>query len=109
MRRGSLVGPLILIAIGVIFLLKNIRPDLPLFELFMSYWPFLLIAWGGLRLVEILVTYFRGAKLPAAGISGGEWALVIILSMVGSSVWGVQQFTRNGFGRFPIGGVEVFG
>jgi DUF4097 and DUF4098 domain-containing protein YvlB len=109
MRRGSLVGPLVLIVIGVVFLLKNIRPDLPLFELFMSYWPFLLIAWGGLRLVEILVTYFRGAKLPAAGISGGEWALVIILSMVGSSVWGVQQFTRNGFGRFPIGGVEVFG
>lgn len=109
MRRGSLVGPLVLIVIGVVFLLKNIRPELPLFELFMSYWPFLLIAWGGLRLVEILVTYFRGAKLPVSGISGGEWALVIILSIVGSSVWGVQQFTRNGFGRFPIGGVEVFG
>lgn len=109
MRRGSLVGPLVLIVIGVVFLLKNIRPDLPLFELFMSYWPFLLIAWGGLRLVEILVTYFRGAKLPVSGISGGEWALVIILSVVGSSVWGVQQFTRDGLGRFRVGGVEVFG
>lgn len=109
MRRGSLVGPLVLIVIGVVFLLKNIRADLPLFELFMSYWPFLLIAWGSLRLVEILITYFRGAKLPVSGISGAEWALVIILSVVGSSVWGVQRFTHNGWGRFPIGGVEVFG
>ena len=32
MRRVSLVGPLVLIAIGVVFLLKNIRPDLPLFD-----------------------------------------------------------------------------
>ncbi|WP_321475589.1 DUF4097 family beta strand repeat-containing protein [uncultured Paludibaculum sp.] len=109
MRRGSLVGPLVLIVIGVVFLLKNIRPELPLFELFMSYWPFLLIAWGGLRLVEILVTYFRGTKLPVSGISGAEWALVIILSVVGSSVWGVRQFTRDGLGRFHVNGVEVFG
>jgi DUF4097 and DUF4098 domain-containing protein YvlB len=109
MKRGSLVGPLVLIAIGVIFLLKNIRPDLPLFDLFMTYWPFLLIAWGGLRLIEILAIHFRGGRLPASGVSGGEWALVIILSIVGSSVWGVQRFTRDGLGRFKVGGVEVFG
>lgn len=109
MKRVSFVGPLILIAIGVVFLLKNIRPDLPLFDLFMTYWPFLLIAWGGLRLIEILVIHFRGGRLPASGISGGEWALIIILSIVGSSVWGVQRFTRDGLGRFRVGGVEVFG
>jgi len=109
MRKGSLVGPMVLIAIGLVFLLKNIRPDLPLFDLFMTYWPFLLIAWGGLRLVEILATHFRGGKLPATGISGGEWALIIVLSIIGSSVWGVQHFARDGFGRMRVGGVEVFG
>jgi DUF4097 and DUF4098 domain-containing protein YvlB len=103
------VGPLVLIAIGVVFLVKNIRPDLPLFDLFMTYWPFLLIAWGGLRLMEVLVTHFRGGKLPEGGVSGGEWALIIILSVVGSSVWGVQRFTRDGLGKFRVGGMEVFG
>lgn len=109
MKKVSFVGPLILIAIGVVFLLKNIRPDLPLFDLFMTYWPFLLIAWGGLRLIEVLAIHFRGGKLPVSGISGGEWALIIMLSIIGSSVWGVQRFTRDGLGRFRVGGVEVFG
>lgn len=109
MRRGSLVGPLILIAIGLVFLVKNIRPDLPLFDMIMTYWPYLLIGWGGLRAVEILVTHFRGGNLPAAGIGGGEWALIIILTVIGSSVWGVQRFTRDNFGRLRVGGIEVFG
>ncbi len=109
MKRGSLIGPLILIVIGVLFLLKNIRPDLPLFNLFLTYWPLLLIGWGVLRLLEILFIYFRGGKLPVTGVSGGEWALVIILSIVGSSAWGVQRFSRDGFGKIRVGGVEVFG
>ena len=109
MKRGSVVGPLILIAIGLVFLMKNIRPDLPLFNMFMTYWPFLLIGWGVLRLLELLVIYFRGGKLPVTGVSGGEWALVIILTIVGSSAWGVQRFSRDGFGKIRVGGVEVFG
>ncbi len=109
MKRGSVVGPLVLIAIGIVFLLKNIRPDLPLFNIFMDYWPFLLIGWGVLRLLEILVIYFRGGKMPVTGVSGGEWALVIILTLVGSSVWGVQRFSRDGLGKIRVGGVEVFG
>ena len=109
MKRGSIVGPLILIAIGLVFLMKNIRPYLPLFNMFMDYWPFLLIAWGALRLLEILVIYFRGGKLPVSGVSGGGWALVIVLSVVGSSVWGVHRLARDGFGKFRVGGMEVFG
>jgi DUF4097 and DUF4098 domain-containing protein YvlB len=109
MKRGSVVGPLVLIAIGIVFLLKNIRPDLPLFNIFMDYWPFLLIGWGVLRLLEILALYFRGSKLPVTGVSGGEWALVIILTLVGSSVWGVQRFSRDGLGKIRVGGMEVFG
>ena len=40
--------------------------------------------------------------------SGGEWALVIVLSVVGSSVWGVHRLARDGFGKFRVG-MEVFG
>jgi DUF4097 and DUF4098 domain-containing protein YvlB len=109
MRRGSIIAPLLLILIGVVFLLKNIRPDLPLFETLVAYWPFLLIGWGVLRLLEILAAYFKDKPYPMPGVSGGEWALVILLTVVGSSIWGVQRFSRTGLHNMRIGGVEVFG
>ncbi len=109
MRRGSLVGPLLLILIGVVFLLRNIRPDLPLFDLFVTWWPVLLIVWGGLRIVEILATYFRGRPLPRSGIAGSEWAVIILVTVFAMSVWSVKRWTRELPGKIRIGGVEVFG
>ena len=76
MKRGSIVGPLVLIAIGLVFLLKNIRPDLPLFDMFMDYWPFLLIGWGSLRLVEIPLHLFprrQPCRSPAYPAANGRW------------------------------------
>jgi DUF4097 and DUF4098 domain-containing protein YvlB len=108
MKRGSFITPLLLILIGVVFLLKNINPELRVFQFLFDWWPVLLITWGGLRLLEILVSYFRGQALPVAGVSGGEWALIVILTVVGSSVWGVQRLTRVDFGNFRIGGMDVF-
>lgn len=109
MKRASIAGPLILILIGTAFLVKNLWPEIRLFELVMNYWPFILIGWGFLRLVEILVLYSRGSKLPAAGISGGEWALVILFTVVSTSIWGIEKWSRDGFGRIRVGGLEVFG
>ena len=109
MRRGSLVGPVLLILIGVVFLVRNIRPDLPLFDLLVTWWPVVLIAWGALRLVEILTTCFRGRELPRAGIHGGEWALIIFVTVFFMSVWSVKRWTHELPGRIRIGGVEVFG
>jgi len=109
MRRGSLVGPVLLILIGVVFLVRNIRPDLPLFDLLVTWWPVVLIAWGALRLVEILTTYLRGRELPRAGIHGGEWALIIFVTVFFMSVWSVKRWTHELPGRIRIGGVEVFG
>jgi DUF4097 and DUF4098 domain-containing protein YvlB len=103
------VTPLIVILIGVVFLLKNLNPELRVFEFVFDWWPALLMVWGGLRLVEVLASYFRGAPLQVAGVSGGEWALIVVLTLAGSSVWGVQKLTRGEFGKFRIGGMEVFG
>lgn len=108
MKRGSFVTPLLLILIGVVFLLKNIRPELQVFQILFDWWPYLLIAWGGLRLVEILFGYFRGAPLPVAGISGGEWTLIVMLTLAGYSFWGVQRLARIDFGNWRIGGMDVF-
>ena len=43
MKRASLIAPLILILIGGIFLLNNVRPDLSIWRLMASYWPWLLV------------------------------------------------------------------
>ena len=95
MRRGSLVGPVILILIGGVFLLNNIRPDLSVIELLISYWPFLLIGWGFLRLAEILFAASRSSVVPERGVGGGEWGLIVLLCLLGSGAFFARQ--RMGF------------
>lgn len=109
MRRGSLVGPLLLILIGVVFLLRNIRPDLPLLELFVNWWPAVLIAWGALRIVELVASYSRQRPLPRSGVTGGEWALIILITIASMSVWSAKRWSQELPGKIRIGGVEVFG
>ena len=108
MKRGSIVAPIILILIGALFLANNLRPDIPMLEFLGRYWPFLLIAWGIIRLLEIVVWAVRGKPLPASGVSGGEWVLVVFLSVVGSTLY---AFNSHGWGpaRFRVHGVEIFG
>ncbi len=110
MRRGSLVAPVLLILVGVVFLLNNVNPELPLMDIAAQYWPFLLVLWGALRLIEIFFLYFKRAPLPVSGISGGEWALVVLISLVGSGLFVAHRVTAGWpAGHFGIRGVEVFG
>jgi len=87
MRRSSVIGPMLLIAVGLLFLVHNVWPEVPIVELVSQYWPFLLILWGGLRLIEILYWAMAGRPLPRSGISGGEWVFVIFLCLIGSSMY----------------------
>jgi DUF4097 and DUF4098 domain-containing protein YvlB len=110
MRRASLVAPLLLIGIGLLFLARNIFPDLPLLDYLAKYWPLLLVAWGGLRLLEILIWAATGRPLPAYGISGGEWVLVIFLCLAGFSLHAVRGFSSWLPGsRIELGGLDIFG
>ncbi len=108
MRRGSIVGPVILIVIGAVFLLNNIRPDLSVLDMLASYWPFLLIAWGVLRLVEILISH-TGAPQPGVnpgvqrGISGGEWVLIVFLCLLGSGAF----FFKRHVGSWPPNSIRA--
>jgi hypothetical protein len=110
MRRGSIVGPLLLILIGGLFLANNIRPEISVVEIISRFWPFVLIGWGALRLLEILFLAMRGKPLPASGVSGGEWTLIIFLTLIGS---GVSMANRHIGWWSPmhirVKGVEVFG
>jgi DUF4097 and DUF4098 domain-containing protein YvlB len=110
MRLRSFVGPLILIVIGGLFLINNLKPELPMLEIITRWWPFLLIGWGALRLVEILVLAATSKPLPRAGITGGEWVLILFLFLVGSGLIVVRRYGPSfPHGRVTLRGVEMFG
>ncbi|HUI81740.1 MAG TPA: DUF4097 family beta strand repeat-containing protein [Bryobacteraceae bacterium] len=105
MRRRSLAGPLLLVLIGAFFLWRNVYPEAPVFDLVSTYWPFLLIAWGFVRLIEVVV--MRDSRYP--GLTGGEIVLVVLISMAGLGMFEVHQhgvqLTPNIFGEefdYPI-------
>lgn len=45
MRPRSIIAPLLLIVIGVLFLINNLRPDLRYLDVLIQSWPYILIAW----------------------------------------------------------------
>lgn len=110
MKRRSLVLPVFLILTGVFFLIGNIWHGLDVFPVIATYWPFLLIGWGVIRLIEILLAAARSNPLPVRGLSGGEVLLVIFICLVGSSLWVAQrhgQLWRAG--PFGVRSLEMFG
>ncbi len=102
MRRRSLTGPLLLLIVGGLFLWRNLHPESNIFELMSLYWPFLLIGWGLLRLVEALVWSRQGY---CSGLSGGEIALIVLICIVGS---GAVQAHRSGW-RITPEGLDLWG
>jgi len=110
MKRSSIVAPLVLIAIGALFLARNLYPELPVLDYVARYWPFLLIGWGALRLGEVLFWATNENRVPRVGISPGEWMLVVFLCIFGASLHAVRGFStwwpRSGM---MIGGLDMFG
>jgi DUF4097 and DUF4098 domain-containing protein YvlB len=104
MRRRSVAGPLILILIGGLFLIYNIRPDVPVASLIAVWWPVLLILWGMIRVAEVTIAYTRGVPYRGA-LSGGETVLVVFICLLGAGMYSAH---RHGF-RFGGRGIEMFG
>ena len=99
MRRRSFTGPLLLLMIGAFFLWHNLHPEAPLFDMAAQYWPFVLILWGVMRLVEVLVMRHRGPTF-----TGGEIVLVVFICIVGSGLWeGHQHGLHYDFGGVVLG------
>src|SRR5258708_6487011 len=101
MRKKSLTGPLMLLMVGGLFLWNNMHPEAPIFDMVARYWPFLLIGWGFLRLVEVVIWRDRSHY----SFSGGEVVLVVLICIAGSAVWQANQHGIHINGR----GLDVFG
>jgi len=110
MRGRSIVGPIILIALGAAFLINNVRPDLNLFSFVATYWPFLLIAMGVLRLLEVLAYAASSKPLPTRGLSGGEIFLMILVVVIGTGMFEGRKIHFGGpfrpWGHAPL---DMFG
>jgi hypothetical protein len=102
MTRRSITGPVLLLLIGALFLWRNLHPEIPIFEVVARYWPFLLIVWGLMRLVEVLL-HPRDAW--RYGFTGGEIVLVILICLAGSGMFAAN---RHGI-RFSSGGLDWWG
>ena len=102
MRRHSLTGPLLLLLVGGLFLWRNLHPEAPVFDLVAEYWPFLLIAWGLIRLVEVLIWRSEASRFC---FTGGEVALVVLICIAGSGMWTAHH---HGF-HFNAGSMEFWG
>jgi DUF4097 and DUF4098 domain-containing protein YvlB len=99
MRRGSVIGPLILIGFGALFLFRNLWPEIPLVDFISRFWPFLLIGWGAVRLIEVLVWSTTGRPLPRNGVSGGEWMLIFLICVIGATMYTAHNYSS----WFPTG------
>jgi DUF4097 and DUF4098 domain-containing protein YvlB len=110
MRRGSFIGPILLIVLGTLFLLHNLRADLNILEFLGNYWPVLLILWGALRIAEITYWKISGKPLPRHGISGGEWTLVVLLFLIGNGLFFAHRYSdRFPSARIHMRGLEILG
>ena len=79
--RRSLAGPLILIVIGVLFLLRNIGVHIPVWHFFGRFWPVLIILWGVVALVEHFMALRQGYQ--TRGLGGLGIVLLIFIVIAG--------------------------
>lgn len=87
-RRHSVAGPLILIVIGLLFLLRNFGYSFPLHSI-AKFWPLLLVVIGLVRLAEFFAS--RKAQRPMPTMGGGTVFLLVILSAAGMALSGVYK------------------
>jgi DUF4097 and DUF4098 domain-containing protein YvlB len=95
-RPRSIFGPLVLITIGILFLLRStgMIPQQTFHWWVVRYWPLLLIIWGIAKLVEHFWAVQRGLPTPRMG-AGGIVFLVFFI-MFGMGAWETRDWNWGG-------------
>lgn len=102
-RRGSIVGPILVIAIGVLFLLVQLGrlPSYSVWNWFGHWWPLLLVAVGTVVLIEWGVDQFVHHDDPQPrfrrSIGGGVVVLIIVMVIFGAVFEGIHDAGHNFF------------
>jgi uncharacterized protein DUF2154/cell wall-active antibiotic response 4TMS protein YvqF len=93
-RRISLVVPIILITIGVLFLVQNWRPAFDPWSILLDYWPLILI-FVGLGMVWDSLQRRRNPNAPpgiSMGSTIGVTAFVVVLVFL---IWNGRSYSRR--------------
>src|SRR4029077_5895906 len=95
-RPRSIFGPLVLITIGIVFLLRTTGViSFGAFRSWMAhYWPLLLIFWGVAKLLEHLWAKQRGEPTPRMGAGGIVFLIFFI--MIGMGFKGTRDWDWDG-------------
>ncbi len=84
--RGSIVGPLLVVAIGLIFLLVQLGrlPAVHLWAWYGRWWPLLLVGVGAVLLLEWALDRFGGDVAgPRRSVGSGVVFLLVLLTLTG--------------------------
>ena len=90
MRRGSIVGPLVILTVGIVFLLVQTGrlSWAHALDWYAGYWPFVMIGAGVILLVEWAIDQYLHSDNPTRGtraLGGGVIMLLIFLAILGAS------------------------
>ena len=99
-KRRSLFMPIFLIAAGAFLLAHNVWPEIPLRAWFADYWPWILILWGGVRVVEVVLAAVLGWSAPRRLGAGAVFA-TLLLVFLGSSVRAKQEHRSFDLATIP--------
>jgi DUF4097 and DUF4098 domain-containing protein YvlB len=107
-RPRSIFGPLVLITIGVLFLLRSmgVIQGQTFHWWFSRYWPALLILWGVAKLLEHLWARQRGEPTPRLGAGGIVFLIFFI--MIGMGAWESRDWNWGGI-RTDLGADSDWG
>jgi len=107
-RHGSIVGPLIIIAVGIVFLLVQTGrlSSRQVWDWYGHWWPVLLIGAGVVMFLEWAFDQYIRSSYPSQpvyrrGMGGGVFSLLLLLVIVGIVFNGLRHgdgfFFRHGF------------
>jgi hypothetical protein len=92
-RRSSLGFGLVLIAVGVFFLVLNLRPGLDPWPFLFHYWPVILIVLGLAKLAEIMIAKGGSGTRGPSIVSAAVVMVVVLLLVFGMSKRGQADST----------------
>ncbi|HEX5425651.1 MAG TPA: toast rack family protein [Candidatus Acidoferrales bacterium] len=92
---GSITGALILIAIGVVFLIMNLRPQINPWPILFRYWPLILIFIGVGKIFDSFVFRDRSGAPAGDHISGVSVAFVALILIFGLAIWRGHKVEGN--------------
>jgi|HubBroStandDraft_1064217.scaffolds.fasta_scaffold02316_7 hypothetical protein len=86
-RSSSITGALIMIALGVVFLMANVRPGIDPWRIIFRYWPLILIFIGIGKIFDSFILRDRGASSGAGEMSGASIAIMVLFVIFGFALW----------------------